>query len=81
MTKHESGEKPIHRDREFKKEERRKEKNNKVKSWYRKGNHHDSVMFIPITPGSVLKGRIQERLESGQFNIKLFFNLKFFISR
>ena len=71
VTKHESGEKPIHRDREFKKEERRKEKNNKVKSWYRKGDHHDSVMFVPITPGSVLKGRIQKRLESGQFNIKL----------
>ena len=26
---------------------------------------------IPITPGSVLKGRIQKRLESGQLNIKL----------
>ena len=71
LRKHESGEKPIHRDREFKNEVRMKEKNNKVKSWYRKGNRHDSVMFIPITPGSVLKGRIQKRLEGGQLNIKL----------
>ena len=65
VGKHESGEKPLHRDREYQKEERRKTKENKVKSWYRKNGQYDSVMFVPLTPGSVLKGRIQERIAGG----------------
>ena len=71
IKKHESGEKPLHRDREFEKEERRRTKNNKVKSWYRKNNQYDSVMFVPLTPGSVLKSRIQDRIQAGQLRIKL----------
>ena len=71
LTKHETGEKPLHRDREYKKEERKKAKENKVKSWYKKSRQHDSVMFIPITPGGVLKERIQKRIEGGNLKIKL----------
>ena len=51
--------------------ERRRTKNNKIKSWYRKNDHYDSVMFLPLTPGSVLKHRIQERLQGGLLRIKL----------
>ena len=65
LGKHERGEKPLHRDRDFQKEERRRTKNNKIKSWYRKNGQYDSVMFVPLTPGSVLKHRIQERLQGG----------------
>ena len=71
LSRHESGEKPFHRDRDFMKEERKKTKDNKVKSWYRKHDQFDSVMFVPITPGSVLKSRIQERLQGGQSRVKL----------
>ena len=71
MEKHLSGEKPRHRDRDFMKEERAKEKEEKGKKWFKKNNNYDSVMFIPITPGSVLKKRIQERLAGGILRIKL----------
>ena len=68
LEKHNSGEKPIHRDTYFLKEQRAKEKEGKRKKWFKKNN---SVMFIPITPGSVLKKSIQDRLTGGILRIKL----------
>ena len=46
------------------KEERAKEKGEKRKGWYKKGNKYDSVMFLPLTPANELKRRIQERIKA-----------------
>ena len=57
LKNHDSGVRPRHRDREFMKEERAKEKSEKRKNWYKKNNRFDSVMFVPITPGSEIYRR------------------------
>ena len=49
LEKHNSGEKPNHRDTDFLKEQRAKEKDGKREKWFKKNN---LVMFIPITPGN-----------------------------
>ena len=45
---------PLYRSRDWKKFERRKQKEQKKKDSYKEGEY-DSVMFIPATPGSALK--------------------------
>ena len=49
-----NGDRPLYRSREWNKFERRQQKEQKKKDWYKEGDY-DSVMFIPATPGSALK--------------------------
>ena len=65
-----SGSRPRHRDRDFEKEERSRKKANNKYSWFKAKGVFDSVMFIPITPGSTLRRRIQERLKESNLKIK-----------
>ena len=51
--------KPMYRPKEWRQNERRKEKKEKRGSWYRKGNY-SSVIFVPATPGSLLKRMLDE---------------------
>ena len=52
LAKHQSdltpGVKPMYRPKEWRQDERRKEKEEKRRSWYRKGNY-SSVIFVPAS--------------------------------
>ena len=65
-----SGVRPRHRDRDFEKEERIKKKERNKYNWFKAKEKFSSVMFIPITPGSVLRKRAQERLKGSSLTIK-----------
>ena len=54
MQKELNGDRPLYRSRDWNKFERRQQKEQKKKDWYKEGDY-DSVMFIPATPGSALK--------------------------
>ena len=54
------GDKPLYRPREWKQEERLREKQLKKSAWFRPA---DSVAFFPATPGSELLGVIRKVLE------------------
>ena len=68
--KEELGIRPIHRPKEWKKEERRKEKEQKRKDWY-KGGGLDSVVFIPTTPSSQLKKMYEREIRHSGLRIKV----------
>ena len=56
------GIKPLFRDRTWKSEERRTEKQNKKRNWFRtENNKYKSVLFVPPTPGSQLAKELQSR--------------------
>ena len=63
-TLDQTGVKPMYRSKEWKQNERRKEKEEKRRSWYRKGNY-SSVIFVPATPESSLKRLLDEDVKSG----------------
>ena len=65
-----SGERPIHRPRTWKAEERAEAKVEKKKVWYQNGGHA-SVIFIPTTPGSALKKTLQQEIDKSEFKIKV----------
>ena len=55
-----SGKIPLHRPRQFNRQERRKKKAMAKTSWYKPS---DSVIFVPSTPGSALAKVYREVLE------------------
>ena len=65
-----AGERPIHRPKTWKWEEREKLKIAKKKNWYTKGGY-DSVMFLPTTPGSELKKSLQQEINRSEFKVKI----------
>ena len=73
LKKAESGERPLHRNREFNKEQRRQEKEDKKLNWFKgkNGNSFESVMMIPATPGSELKNIIENKAKSANLKIKV----------
>ena len=64
------GERPMYRRKDFRKEERKKEKEQKKKNWYKKGGY-ESVIFVPATPGSVLKKSLDDDIRASGVKIKL----------
>ena len=64
------GRKPMYRKREWKRNERRREKIEKSKNWYKKGGK-ESVLFVTATPGSELKNRLQKEIGKSTFKIKV----------
>ena len=61
---------PVYRARSWKRNNRRKERENKKKEWYKRGGK-ESVMFVPATPDSGLKKRVQEEVDRSVFKIKV----------
>ena len=57
LEKDRTGERPLHRPRNFMKAERKNEKNDKKLNWFkgRNGNTFSSVLMVPITPNGELK--------------------------
>ena len=68
--KEELGIRPINRPKEWKRQEREKEKELKKREWYRKGGF-DSVLFVPSTPAGKLKGMYQREINRSGLRIKV----------
>ena len=62
-------EKPIYRKKTWRRNEREKDKRTKKTGWYKKGGFK-SIIFVPATPGSVLKKRYDNILKESKLNIK-----------
>ena len=73
VEKDQSGEKPIHRSREFEKDIRFQEKSVKKTNWYKgkDGKKFESVMMIPATPHGELKHIIEEKAKNAHLKVKI----------
>ena len=60
----------MYRERTWNKKERKKQKMQKKKNWYKNGET-ESVLFVPATPNSELKRKMQEKLKSKDTKIKV----------
>ena len=69
-TEEQRGGTPFYRKRSWKRNERRKEKIDKGRNWYKKGGS-ESVLFIAATPESELKNLLQKEIEKSPFKIKV----------
>ena len=65
-----TGVKPMYRPKEWRQNEGRKEKEEKRRSWYRKGNY-SSVIFVPATPESSLKRSSDEDVKKSGLRIRM----------
>ena len=70
QTLDQTGVKPMYRPKEWRQNERRKEKEEKRRSWYRKGNY-SCVIFVPATPGSSLKRLLDEDVKKSGLRIRI----------
>ena len=64
------GTRPMHRPKEWKRTERKQEKELKKKTWYKRGGA-ESVVFIPCTPNEELKRKYETEIKKSGFNIKV----------
>ena len=64
------GVRPMYRLRSWNYVEREKKKREKRANWYRKGGYQ-SVLFIPATPGSVLKKKCEAEIRNSMFKIRV----------
>ena len=60
----------MYRKRSWKRNERRQERKEKRKTWYTKGGYK-SVLFIPATPNSELRDRLQQEINRMEIKIKV----------
>ena len=65
-----SGRKKMYRERTWNRKERRKEKLKRKKNWFG-SSQVESVLFIPATPNSTLKRRMQDELKAKDMKIKV----------
>ena len=73
LEKDRTGERPLHRPRNFMKAERKNEKNDKKLNWFkgRNGNTFSSVLMVPITPNGELKKSIEEKAKAANLKVKI----------
>ena len=62
------GKRPLYRSSTWNKESRAIEKKVKMKGWY---GSKDSVIFVPATPGELLRKRIEKVVSDNHFNVKV----------
>ena len=62
--------KPMCRNKNWHKNERREEKQKKKKTWYTKGGY-ETVLFIPATPNSRLRNMMQQYINNTGIKIKV----------
>ena len=65
-----NGEKPLYRPREWRALERAPERRKRRDNWLWKGDF-DTVIFVPVTPGSQLKHRYMREIKATEFKIKV----------
>ena len=63
-----TGERPLYRKKSWRRSERRKEKDNRKRNWFRKGGY-ESVIFVPCTPEAELMKKLRENI--GKTNMKI----------
>ena len=66
----EQGIRPIHRPKTWRRAERIEEKEEKKKTWYKRGGF-DSVLFIPTTPNGKLKRMYEETIRRSGIRMKV----------
>ena len=73
MKRAETGERPLHRGWNFKKEERKEQKARKKINWYKgkDGKSFDSVIMIPATPDGILKKIFDKNAKESNLRIKI----------
>ena len=73
LEKDKTGERPLHRAREFERETRINEKSEKKTNWYKgkDGKTFDSVLMVPVTPEGELKRVIEEKAKNANLKIKI----------
>ena len=70
LEKDRLGIEPLYRQREWKREERIREKRIKKREWFRgKDRSKEAVIFLPATPGSELKKRFSKVISEAQLGI------------
>ena len=74
------GERPLHRPKEWRQEEREQEKFGKKSSWYKRGGN-EAVIFVPATPNSQLQKNYQTEMKRQGFKIKVVENTGVAIKR
>jgi hypothetical protein len=65
-----SGESPMYRSREWRRQHSSREKWQKQDKWYKKGGY-ESVIFIAATPNSTLKRQYEREIRSVGLKIKV----------
>ena len=64
----EDGKRPLYRPSTWNKENRAIEKKTKLRGWY---GSRESVVFVPATPGEILRKRIEKVMLGNNFNVKV----------
>ena len=64
------GERPLHRPKEWWKDEREQEKVRKKNDWYKRGGN-EAVIFVQATPNSHLQRKYQKEIKRQGFKIKV----------
>ena len=64
------GERPMYRPREWRWKEREVKKRDSKTMWFRRGGYQ-SVVFIPATPGSLIKSRFEEEIAHNRYKIRV----------
>ena len=64
------GERPIYRPKEWKWQEREEKKRDSKTTWFRRGGCQ-SVVFIPATPGSILKSKFEKEITKSIYKIRV----------
>jgi hypothetical protein len=62
---------PLYRDRNWNREERRRNKTEKRNNWFKKRSDSEAVMFVDSTPNEELAKRCRDVFVSHGFNIKV----------
>ena len=66
----EDGQHPLHREREWRKQDRQKQKQNKKSSWLTRGGF-DTVVMVPATPGGELAKKYQQVVDNNPGPVKI----------
>ena len=66
----ERGIRPLHRPKNWRRTERKREKENKMKNWYKQGGF-DSVLFVPTTKNGKLRRMYQHVIQNSGIRMRV----------
>ena len=71
VTKDQNGEEPLYRPKGWKRVQRDMARRNKKEDWFKDGKEgsYESVVFVPATPGGVLKRRYEKAISKAGVRI------------
>ena len=68
-----TGERPLYRNKNWRRIERKDEKENKKRNWFRREGY-ESIIFVPCTPKAELMTKLRDNIENTNIKIKLIEN-------